>query len=97
MRISINKNTQHLKSPKNQNRRAALGRPAMKLLGASKSLYYGPHGRLAPLLNLLPTKDSLYLLTYRQTSYRQAALVCDSSLDISGGLQHMFYVCELSF
>ena len=24
---------QHLKSPKNQNRRAALGRPAMELLG----------------------------------------------------------------
>ena len=27
-------NAPHLKSPKNQNRRAALGRPAMKLLGA---------------------------------------------------------------
>ena len=32
-RITINNNTPHLKSPKNQNRRAALGRPAMKLLG----------------------------------------------------------------
>ena len=29
-----NNNTPHLKSPKNQNRRAALGRPAMKLLGS---------------------------------------------------------------
>ena len=33
-RITINNNTPHLKSPKNQNRRAALGRPAMKLLGS---------------------------------------------------------------
>ena len=32
-RITINNNALHLKSPKNQNRRAALGRPAMKLLG----------------------------------------------------------------
>ena len=31
-RITINNNARHLKSPKNQNRRAALGRPAMKLL-----------------------------------------------------------------
>ena len=30
---SINSNMPHLKSPKNQNRRAALGRPVMKLLG----------------------------------------------------------------
>ena len=32
-RIAINNNTPHQKSPKNQNRRAALGRPAMKLMG----------------------------------------------------------------
>ena len=32
-RIPINNIAPHLKSPKNQNRRAALGRPAMKLLG----------------------------------------------------------------
>ena len=31
-RITVNYNTPHLKSSKNQNRRAALGRPAMKLL-----------------------------------------------------------------
>ena len=31
--ITINNNAPHLKSPKNQNRRAALGRPAIKLLG----------------------------------------------------------------
>ena len=39
----MKKNTPHLKSPKNQKKRAALGRPAMKLLagvggGASTSL-----------------------------------------------------------
>ena len=37
-RITINNDTLHLNSPKNQNRRAASGRPAIKLLGASTSL-----------------------------------------------------------
>ena len=37
-RITVNNNMPRLKSPKNQNRRAAFGRPAMKLLGASTSL-----------------------------------------------------------
>ena len=32
-RITIKNKTPHLKSPKDQNRCAALGRPAMKLLG----------------------------------------------------------------
>ena len=32
-RMTMNNNAPHQKSPKNQNRRAALGRPAMKLLG----------------------------------------------------------------
>ena len=39
MWITINNNAPHLKSPKNQNRRAALGRPAIKITGgASTSL-----------------------------------------------------------
>ena len=38
-RITINNDTPHLKSPKNQNRKAALGRPVIKLLGASTSLW----------------------------------------------------------
>ena len=33
MCITINNNAPHLKSPKNQNRKAALGRPAMKFNG----------------------------------------------------------------
>ena len=33
MWITINNNAPHLKSPKNQNRRAALGRPAIKITG----------------------------------------------------------------
>ena len=37
-RKTINNGTSHQKSPKNQNRRAALGRPAVKLLGAWTSL-----------------------------------------------------------
>ena len=31
--ITINNNAPHLKSPKNQNRKAALGRPAIKITG----------------------------------------------------------------
>ena len=31
--MTINNNAPHLKSPKNQNRRAALGRPAIKITG----------------------------------------------------------------
>ena len=38
-RITINNGTPHLKSLKSQNRIAALGRPAIKLLGASSSLW----------------------------------------------------------
>ena len=34
MRITINNGTSHLKTPKNQIRRGALGRPAIKLLYA---------------------------------------------------------------
>ena len=34
IRRTVNNHTPHLKSPKNQNRRAALGRPAIKLLEA---------------------------------------------------------------
>ena len=37
-KITLNKDTPHLKSPKNQNRRATLGRAAIKLLGATTSL-----------------------------------------------------------
>ena len=38
-RITINNNAPHLKSPKNQNKRAALGRPGIKITGeASTSL-----------------------------------------------------------
>ena len=37
-RITMNNNAPHLKSPKDQNRRAALGRPAMKLLGGGGGL-----------------------------------------------------------
>ena len=32
-RITINNNTLHLKSPKNKNRKSAVGRPAIKLVG----------------------------------------------------------------
>ena len=34
----MNNNAPHLKSPKNQNRRAALGRPAIKITGGGGGL-----------------------------------------------------------
>ena len=52
-RITINNNTPHLKSPKNQNRRAALGRPAMKLLGGFNSFAVD---QPSPLVLLSSTK-----------------------------------------
>ena len=39
--ITINNGTPHLKSPENQNRRAALGQPALKLLGGGLQLVCG--------------------------------------------------------
>ena len=38
-RITINNDTPHLKSPKNQNRRATLGQAAIKLLGGGFNLF----------------------------------------------------------
>ena len=49
MRITINNNAPNLKSPTYQNRRAALGRPAMKLLGEG-----GGGGALASLRSTNP-------------------------------------------
>ena len=48
-RITINNNAPHLKAPKKQNRRAALGRPAMKLLGG---LNYFSVNQPSPLILL---------------------------------------------
>ena len=39
-RISVNNNTPHLKSPKKQNRRAALGRPAIKITRGLQTFFY---------------------------------------------------------
>ena len=39
--ITINNNAPHLKSPKNQNRRAALGRPAIKIITGGLELVCG--------------------------------------------------------
>ena len=52
-RITTTNGTPHLKPPRNQNRRAALGQPAIKLLGASTSLRHnGPaYNRLPPQTN----------------------------------------------
>ena len=41
--LTINNNIPHLKSPKNQNRRAALGRQAMKLLGGFNEFAVDQH------------------------------------------------------
>ena len=54
-RITINNDTPHLKSPKNQNRRAALGRPAIKLLGG------GGRGASISLRSTSPCLSDLYL------------------------------------
>ena len=63
-RTTINNDTPHLNSPKNQNRRAALGRPAIKLLGASKSI---------PVFTLkfcLPTTFAVILFIFAFSYFR---------------------------
>ena len=47
-RITINNNTPHLKSPKSQNRKAAMGRPATKLQGASVTWKKDTCGTIMP-------------------------------------------------
>ena len=53
-RITINNGTPHLKSLKSQNRRAALGRPAMKLLGGGLLQLVCCRPTLAPSSALAP-------------------------------------------
>ena len=48
--ITINNNAPHLKSPKNQNRRAALGRPAIKITGGLELVCGRPNLALASVL-----------------------------------------------
>ena len=50
--ITINNNAPHPKSPKNQNRRAALGRPAIKITGGPQPVCGRP--TLAPSPALVP-------------------------------------------
>ena len=57
-RITINNNTSHPKSPKNQNRRAALGRPATKAPGGSQPACGRPTP--APSSALVPTSVLLF-------------------------------------
>ena len=71
-RITIKNYAPHLKSPKNQTRRAALGRPAMKLLGAFNLLVvdqerrFGSYNALRhlkiPGASTRPLKQEDYLL-----------------------------------
>ena len=44
-RITINNNAPHINSPKNQNRRAALGRPAIKNTGGASTSLRSTHPR----------------------------------------------------
>ena len=53
--ITINNNAPHLKSPKNQNRRAALGRPAIKITGGLQLVCGRPTLALASALDFYLT------------------------------------------
>ena len=56
-RITINNNAPHLNSPKNQNRRAAFGRPAMKLLGGLNQFSVD---QPSPFILFWPTRQNNY-------------------------------------
>ena len=77
-RITINNNTPHLKSPKNQNRRAALGRPAMKLLG-------GGGGALTLALSSVLVHQTKLLRTPNKTNKTQTKSKAGSWYSRAGG------------
>ena len=73
-RIIINNNAPHLKSPKNQNRRAALRRPAMKLLGGGGGWLQLVCGRPALALSSVLVPRTLSCLVCLEDSYLIRAL-----------------------
>ena len=60
--ITINNNAPHLKSPKNQNRKAALGRPAIKITGGLQLVCGWPTLSLSKI-NLYFIKDGMTKIT----------------------------------
>ena len=67
--ITINNNAPHLKSPKNQNRRAALGRPAIKFTGGLELVCGRPTLALSSALVL--QKKTTKKLTNKQKQNEQ--------------------------
>ena len=59
-RITINNGSSHLKSPKNRNKRAALGRPAIKFLGVGEGALTFAVDQPSPLAWLWFTKRNNY-------------------------------------
>ena len=78
--ITIDNNAPHLESPKNQNRRAALGRPAIKITAAGE----GGGGGGAGGLQLVCGRPTM-ALTFASVPQTLSCLVCveDSLLIIA--------------
>ena len=75
--ITTNNNAPHLKSPKNQSRRAALGRPAIKITGGLQLVFGRPTLALSRLsvnlttLFLCRLRPLRLLTSAKRTYYRQ--------------------------
>ena len=79
--ITINNNTPHLKLPKNQNRRAALGWPAMKLLGAGG-------GRGLQLEPFCQHRSSYYSLLFFNAKLSFTVITCHHKLRLLPSLDN---------
>ena len=73
-RITINNNAPHLKSPKNQNRRAALGRPAIKITGGLQ-LVCGRPTLAQPSTPLCSVQCLNYAVRFLKTRYTHVAWI----------------------
>ena len=82
--ITTNNNAPHLKSPKNQSRRAALGRPAIKITGGLQLVFGWPslfkrrsHGPRWPFLRYLRFEPEKYVDIYLKIFFfRTTCLRC---------------------
>ena len=83
-RRTINNNAPHLKSPKNQNRRAALGRPAMRLLGGLNQFAVD---QPSPLLLLRFTMENNYEQKKRIKHKRKAKRAAGIEVQVASMLE----------
>ena len=93
--ITINNNAPHLKSPKNQNRRAALGRPAIKITGGLELVCGRPTLALSSALVL---QINIYKQQKQNTNEKQSKTYLQRQLLFTSFPDVFFFkICIISF